>query len=246
MFYTYYPLLIIIQVICVLHALRNNVDRKYIFLLILLPLIGAIIYLYTFFYSKEKMSKVSTSVKGIIQPNYELNSLEKEIRVSDTIRNKVALAQQYARKGRLEEAKVLFEEGLNGFNNEDTEVLKALLSINYSLGDYEKAIEYGERIKPDNIFNTSEEKIALAWSYYNIGKLQKAEDCFKEMNLRFSNYSQRIQYVYFLSENSRRVEAIELAEVMIEETDQMEGYEKKDKRKAIQTVRSIYNELLKA
>ncbi len=76
----FFPIIIMLQVVCLLHAYRNGSDQKWYWLILFYPIIGSIIYLYEHFYSRKNMADLSEGVKGVINSNYEIQKLEKEVK----------------------------------------------------------------------------------------------------------------------------------------------------------------------
>lgn len=225
--YGYYTPVLILQGFCLYHSYKNNTHQKYYWLIIFVPLVGSLVYLYLNFYRKSMIYDISDGIKGLINNNHLVEKLEKETKFTDTMSNKKLLAIQYLNKGRITEAIDLLNSCLVGIHADDQEINRLLLQAYYAQQQYKMCISAGEKIKNDYSFNNAEEKAFLAWAYYYTGDKEKAEIIFKSQDGLFSNYFQRLEYAKFLHHIGRTSEAKKKTIVMIEEIEHMDNYEKR-------------------
>ena len=94
--------LLILQVFCIYHVYKNKREYWWVWLIIFFPLIGCIIYVYKNFYSKKNIENLAEEVKSTTNSNYTIAKLEKELEFSDTIENKVKVADEYVGRGNFE------------------------------------------------------------------------------------------------------------------------------------------------
>ncbi|NOQ72781.1 MAG: hypothetical protein GQ574_12295 [Crocinitomix sp.] len=240
--YGFFPIIIVLQVICLLHAYRKRSDQKWYWLILFFPLIGCLIYLYEHFYSRKNIADLSEGVKGVINSNYEIEKLEKEVKYSSTIANRSNLADKYVVANRFDEAIEMYESCLEGFNKDDPFTLCNLVEVYYLNENYAKAVEAGERIKNHKEFLNSEKRISYALALQKEGRTADARATFEDMDGPFSNYPQRIAFCYFLNEIGERDAAIELLVEMHGEFDRMERKERGQKKKFRQHVNRLYQE----
>jgi len=180
---------------------------------------------------------------GAMNGDRSMDLSEQELELPNTISTRTQLAEKYMDKRRYKEAVELFTSCLEGFNKNDPVIMKRSVLANYLARDHQQAVYYGELLKDDRHFQSAEEKIAYAWALFETGEKEKAEEVFKEMNERYSNYPQRMEYARFLDINARKLEAIELLEVLIEEYEQMEPYERRLKRNTHKDVKAMYKSM---
>ncbi|MBP6237808.1 MAG: hypothetical protein KA270_03330 [Saprospiraceae bacterium] len=212
-------------------------------MIIFVPLVGSLVYLYLNFYKKSLIDDLSDGFRGIVNSNYQVEKLEKETKFTDTMSNKKYLAIQYLNKGRTNEAIDLLNSCLVGIHADDQEINRLLLQAYYSQKEYGKCIAAGEKIKNDYTFANAEEKALLAWAYYYSGDSDKAESIFKSQDGLFSNYFQRLEYSKYLQHIGRATEAKKKLAVMIEEIEHMDKYEKKLKSKIYNEIKTCINAL---
>ncbi|MBK7806438.1 MAG: hypothetical protein IPJ51_09080 [Saprospiraceae bacterium] len=177
--YGYYTPVLILQGFCLYHSYKNNTHQKYYWLIIFVPLVGSLVYLYLNFFKKSLIDDLSDGFKGIVNSNYQVEKLEKETKFTDTMSNKKYLAIQYLNKGRTNEAIDLLNSCLVGIHADDQEINRLLLQAYYSQKEYGKCIAAGEKIKNDYTFANAEEKALLAWAYYYSGDSEKLNQSLK-------------------------------------------------------------------
>lgn len=237
------PLLIITEAFCLYHAYTNKAEQKWFYLILFLPFIGCGIYLYHHFYSRKNLETISEGVKAVINTNYQVENLEKGVEFADTIENKSMLADKYVEMKRYDDAITLYESCLEGFNHDNPEIISRLVKVNQIQGNYENSVFYAEKIENNIDFMNSEEKSYYAWSLFELGRSETAEEKFKEMDRTFSNYFQRLQYSRFLHKSGRREESLDKLTQLINEFDQMGSQEKRFHRDVQQAIRGLQSEV---
>lgn len=243
MLYRLYPLIIVLQVYCIYHAYKNGSERYWYFIIFIFPFLGSILYLYKNVYNRQQVSNLKESAKLVINSNYEVEQLEKEVKFSDTIANKSRLAEKYIEVGRYSEAVNLYKSCLDGFNKNDTYTLMNLVKACYLNNDFEKAIFYGNKLIDNYEFQSAEQKIAYAWSFYELGDIDKAEKVFEEMDHNYSNHLHRKEYASFLIKLDRKEEAKKKLIKLREEFGMMTPIERRGKKAVEREVASLLKEV---
>lgn len=241
--YGYYTPILLLQAFCLYHAYRNNTHQKWLWLIIFIPLIGCLIYLYDTFASRGNLEDVQEGVKTMVNSNYQINKLEKEIKYAPTVSNKVKLADAYVRHNRNVEAISLYQSCLQGLYADDPHLIKKLLQALYLNKDYPAAIECGQKLLQEKSFQNDEARIAYAWSFFHEGNLEEAESNFNAMDLQFTNFPHRVEFCKFLIETKRENEAKEKLEVLMDEIEHMSAFEQKLKRPILRQVKQLHGGL---
>jgi hypothetical protein len=237
-----YPIVFILQGYCVYHAYQNQKEYHWYLIILFLPIIGSLIYLYINFGSKLNLDNVGESIKGVVNNNYEVDKLINESKYSDTISNRIKLADTYASKSNYKAAISLYESCLQGFNSDDLKTKEKLLVAKYFTEDYDGVLELGDTLNDLPIFKNSESRIVYAWSLAFRNNLEKAEEVFKGMVANFSNYVHRYEYAKFLIEQKRSFEAKEMLLELEDEISHMESGEQSRKK----PIRTEINNLLRS
>jgi len=239
------PLIIIVQAYCLYHAYTNKKEYWWYLLILMLPLIGSGIYIYSHIYNKRKVGAVKEGVKQTFVKNYTINKLEKELEFADTFANKMELAEEHSRVGNYGRAIELYESCNGGLHENDTALVLKLIKNQYLVENHEEVVRYGRKIDHVKEFAQSNEKAAYAWSLFRLGREQESEEMFKEMDQPYANYENRLEYAYYLEESNRKEDALDKLEELLKEIHVMDSYEKKLNKVAIREIRRQYDFLRK-
>ncbi len=232
-----YPIILIIQIFCFYHILKHSKDYKWIFIVAFFPLIGAIIYAYIYLLRKDKLKDLQTNLEDHFQPNAKIQRLKKAVQFSDTINNRMALANAYLESNQLTQAIHHYRRCQDKIGMGDVEVNKKLMQAYYLQENYSLVVRTAEEIESDPYFNKSKEKVLYAHSLALTGNPDKADHVFQSMNHRFSNYYHRIEYYKFLEGHQRMEEARQLLDQLMDEIAQMDRKELQLYRREIVEIR---------
>jgi len=236
------PFVVILQVICLYHAYTNNAAQKWYWFILFLPFLGSVFYLYHHFYSRQNVDDLAVGLKGAVSTNYQVEQLEKQVKFADTVTNKSSLADAYVQLERNREAIELYESCLEGFNENDPDILLKLLEVNYRIKEYEKAVSYGDLLSNDRTFAKSVVKASYAWALFEMKKTDLAEKAFEEMDIQFTNYPQRLEYSRFLHQTDQTEDALNLLEEMMEEYDKMQPKQRQSHKEINRLINDLYND----
>lgn len=235
----FYTPIMILQGYCLYHAYQNKSAYYWYILIAVVPLLGCLFYLYSHFYSRDNVDTVVETVKRTVNSNYTVEKLLAEAQVSDTIAAKVRLADEYMNREKFDQAIVLYESCLTGFNAEDPDTMKKLLFSYYENERYEDVERIGTSLLNQKAFQNSDAKLAYAWSKFHLGETTAAERHFEELNVRYSNHEYRAAYAYFLLESNQKEKASALLNELQDEVNHMDAHEKRLKKEAIKDIKIL-------
>jgi hypothetical protein len=238
-FSNYYYLIIGLQGFCLYHAYKNHNHQKWYWIIIFVPVIGSLIYLYENFYSRRNIDTLAEGVRGLVFSNYEVGKLEKEVKYSPTMTNKLNLGDAYLERGRYDDALALYASCEKGFNENNPDLLRKLLKVHFLKKDYAKVVEYGKRLEPVKTIGDSEEKAAYAWALHYTGETERAEAKFKELDTRFANYPSRLEYARYLLETDRPAAAKTLLTNLLDEYEGMDRHERNSKKWVVREAKKL-------
>ena len=237
--FRFLPLVVIIQVLCLYHAYRNRASQQWFWLILFFPLIGSIIYLYDHFYNRKNVEAISEGIKGVVNSNYRVEQLEKELQRTDSYANKIMLAQKYLELQRYKEAIPLFESCLQEPQQNKEDLYIALTEAYYHQQDYKKVVELGQKLENSKAVNKSTAKIYFAWALYHTANTDDAHRAFMDTDLRFSNYWHRLQFVDFLQKTEQLADAHALLTELQHEFDIMTPQERKRNKQVAKEVAQL-------
>ena len=113
------------------------------------------------------------------------------------------------------------------------------MKAHYQLRNYDKVIEYGDRIKETLAFKKGDVKVLYAWSLHYLGQSSTAQIVFKTYDHQFSNFPHRIEYAKFLQAAGKWSEKNNLLNRMKDEIQHMEPREKKMKANVLREINGM-------
>lgn len=226
----FYYIIIGLQAICVIHCIRKGSLNNWIWVIIFLPLVGCIAYIFTEMFTRNDMKNVQQGVGTVFHPSGKIKKLEENLRFADTFNNKVALADAYLEAGQTNRAIGLYESSLTGNFTENDLVLKQLILAYARVQRYADIIPVARKIYKQPEFARSKAHILYAIALEHTGDVEQAEKEFRMMKARYSNFESRYQYSRFLMRVNRPEEARQLLVEMLEEAPHLSHIEKRTSR----------------
>lgn len=223
---------------CLYHVYSNSRDYKWYLIIFLIPLFGCLVYLYFQFVNRQNIDLVSDTVQNVFSGSSKIDKLHKELNFSDTIANRLNLANEYLVVGESKLAKEQYLKCLSGAHKNDKSILTKLLQANYLEKDFNAVVEIGNELKNDVNFKKSNERVAYAFALQEINQLDLAEAEFRQMDTKYSNYFQRYNYAKFLNDIERNEASKEKLQELESEIEQMDRREKRFHDEIIRLIRT--------
>jgi hypothetical protein len=220
-FDNYYYYVIGLQAICVFHAMKNGNQGKWIYIIVFLPVIGCLIYFFSEILNKRHVSSLQSDVVNIVNPGARIKELERKFKFSETLANRQALADAYLEKGQNEQAIELYEPALTGLFENNEHIINQLIRAYFAVERYDDILRIAPRIARSFNFSKNRSSLQYALALEKTGKTSEADELFKTLNHRFSNYEARYNYGQFLIRMERLKEADAVFTTIINEASQM-------------------------
>jgi len=234
MFYgggSYYYLIIGLQIFCAIHCLRRGTQGRWLWIIIVLPVLGSLIYIYQEILSNRRFNTPKINIGAVINPGGNIKKLEDELNFTDTFANRMKLADAYLAAGQTEKAADLYKSSLTGAFAENEHGLMQLMIAYYELQQYEEVIPIAKKLYKIPQFARSKAHLAYAMSLEELGQIDEAENEFKAMKGRYSYFEQRYQYGLFLLRNERETDAWTIFSDMLNEEQHLSQMEKRSNSK---------------
>ncbi len=231
--YLYY-VIIGLQVICVIHCIRRSNPGYWLWLIILLPFVGCIAYLFTEIFTKRDLQNVQSGMGDVLFPSGKIKRLESNLRFSDTFNNRIALADAYLHAGMHDRAIELYESSLQGNFTENEYVFSQLILAHFHKKNYEKIIPLGKKLSGSPQFTRSRTHLFYALSLQFRGHHEDAEIEYLKMKSKFANYEARYHYAKLLLHTNRHDEAHQLLSDIVNEASHLNYRERRDNRQWFQ------------
>ena len=223
----FYFFIIVLQAVCVIHCIRKGKQNNWIWIIVFLPIVGCLAYIFTEVFTGREMQNVQSGLGTIFNPGGKLKKLENNLRFSDTFNNRVALADACLEANQTNRAIELYESGLTGNFTENEYVLSKLVIAYFQAKRYDDILPVVRKIYKLPQFARSRAHILYATALGYTGNLELAEKEFKTMKTKFSNYEARYRYGRFLAGNGRNEEARNLFHEMVNESPHLSSRERR-------------------
>lgn len=217
----YYYLIIGLQAYCVYHAIKNRNEYYWFFVIIFLPILGSVIYLFTQVFNKRDIDTVQKELVSVINPTKKVRDFQKQVEFADTFQNRLLLGDAYYEIGDYSSGIGEFEIALSGSHADDIGVIKRLIEGYYQTSQYDKVIAKAEKIKDTPDFTASRSQFLYGLSLEETGGSEEAEENLKAIDKRYSNYEERYQLATFLVRKNKKQEAKEILKEITVESEYM-------------------------
>jgi hypothetical protein len=236
----FFPWGIILQALAVLHFLRRRPDTYWLFIIIFLGPLGALIYLCV--EGIPDLGLVGQSFRGFSRRK-RIRDLEALVQVNSAVGNWEELGDLLMDEGRLVPARAAFDRAITGGSTTlDPFYRRGACAV--LLGDGAPAIPDLERVvakEPDYDFYRAAGLLAEAYAL--TGQSDKADAMFRKATVTSTLSETYLNYSDFLAAQGRNAEAREWANKVLEKKPAMPGYLKRRERpwfrRANKTLRRI-------
>lgn len=133
-------LMLFVQIGFAVHALRRGYPIFWVFLIVFVPVIGCLLYVIMVLLPEFTQSRTAMggarALRNALDPGRELRELRDALDTTDTVGNRVALAEAYVRLGKLDEAIELYQSSLTGIYRVDPVLLLGLAAAQVESGQF--------------------------------------------------------------------------------------------------------------
>lgn len=237
----YYYLIIVAQIICILHALKTG-RRDWLYLLIFLPAVGAIIY-----FIREMLPDITSghflqNLQRALFSGSNIKDLERKVRISDTVTNKLNLAAAYAGRKEYGRAAELAKSCLSDLYTNDPAIMLDVARYSFLNEQYDESVMYFDKALAlkNNRLERPEDELIYARALEMTGNNDRAEEVFKKVIRVDHSFEAMYYYGMMLKKLNRNQEAGTLFQQVQDEKDLHPRYVR---RRNAQWVRASRREL---
>lgn len=228
-------LIIALQVICGIHVVRTGRPLYWIFIIVVAPLLGSIIYILSQMLPDMSSSPAARRLKeqaiDTIDPERRLRMLTDRFDTADTADTRKALAEEYMRHGRHAEAVPILEGALGGVHATDPILLQTLARAHFARGDFVQATQTLERIKASNPnYESADAHLLYARGLEGEGRLAEARAEYEAVARYFPGVEAKCHYAQFLDKQGELSTAQTLYGDVVRSLDKAGRHFKRDQR----------------
>jgi hypothetical protein len=205
----------IIQFSFAFHALKTGRDQKWIWIIILAPVVGCLAYYFmeVFPHSREErqLRKRIHDIAKTLNPDGELKRRTEDVTDTASVENRAKLADECLEKGMFDEAIRLYEGCLEGPHKDDPRILFACARAYFYNGNHRQAEEILQRLeKAHPRFRRDEAQLLEARVLEAIGETPRSVEIFERLRTTYVGFEAKYRYALLLKRLGREAEAAEL------------------------------------
>ncbi|WP_343305125.1 tetratricopeptide repeat protein [Chitinophaga niabensis] len=201
-----YYLILIVQGICIFHAFKTG-RRDYVYIILFVPVIGCAIYIIREILPEINRGDFWNNLQRIFFPGARIRDLERRLRISDTITNKMNLAEEYMLSKQYDKAITLTQSCIAQRPN-DQGILLTLAKIQFHNGQFaESAANFHKVLSIKNRINNSVDELLYAQALEKSGEKERAEEEYNRIIRLHHSLEARYRLGLLLKEQQRQQEA---------------------------------------
>jgi hypothetical protein len=205
---------LVIAVALAVHAMKTGRSQWWLFILLLVPLIGSIAYvvieLIPAIFRSHGARKMRGAVGTALDPDKEWRERARQAELVDSVDAKRAFAEECEKKGMWSEAIRLYEAAATGIFADDPAVLTGLARAQLGIGDAEAALATLHKLEETHAHRSQEAHLLLARALEAAGSTDEALAEYGEVSRYYAGFEARARYGMLLLKQGRVAQAREM------------------------------------
>jgi hypothetical protein len=236
----FYPWGIILQVVAIVHFIRRRPDTYWIFIILFLGPLGALIYLFAEAVPDIGLARQSFKV---FPRRKRIGELEFAIRDNPSAGNYEELGNLYMDDGNFQSARAAFDKAIAArADTLDTFYRRGVCAL--QLGDAAAAIPDLERaVAKESDYDFHRAAGLLAHAYALTGQKEKAEALFRQVTILSTLSETYLNFANLLASEGRTAEARQWAQKVLDKEPTMPGYLRRRERPWFRSARLMLKQL---
>ncbi len=210
-----YLLIPLLQITCLVHALRSGRDRTWIYILALLPGVGVLAYLIVeilpgFWHSRTGRDLQHQTLRRL-DPGREVRRRREALEEADTVDNRRLLAEAMADAGEYNEAVDIYRAILTGIHADDPGMLLGMARAAFAAGLFEEGVSTVLRLGETNPrYQPVEAQLLYARALEALHRDEEAAREYAQLVTHAPGEEVRCRYAMLLQRRGRALEAMGL------------------------------------
>jgi len=197
------------------HVMRTGRDTFWIWILLMAPGIGAIVYIalniVPDIFGGTTARRLGQAARATLDPNREYREAKAACDETPTVRNQSRLAAAALHLNRPAEAEALYRAAASGIHAEDPVLLLGLANALLELNRPAEALEVLERLgRNEDGGRTPPAALAMGRAYEGVGRIAEADTAYDWAAQRMPGFEALARYAAFMARHGRRDEAREV------------------------------------
>jgi hypothetical protein len=202
---------LIFQIFFAVHAIKTG-RHRWIFIILIFPVVGSLIYFFAE-YLPDLQNEAALKKKRYTNSPTNIKQLQKQLEITDTIQNKIKLAEGYFLNRQYQESINLLEPCLAGPYKNDQHILEGLTYSYFFVGNFDNSLIILSKIEENrNGQLTNDLKLHKAKALEAIGNYDLALEQYESLIKTFSGEEAKCRYAKLLKKYGQNNKARELFE----------------------------------
>ncbi len=212
-----YFVFFIIQILCIVHVFKEGKPIYWVFIIFFFPPVGCIVYVFVEFLPSIKHHPYVRSLGGAKKAGKRrLKQLQEAVEDSDTVQNKVDLADAYLSRDEFSQSTVIYRECLEGVHKDDSVIIYKLSESLFGEEKYQESLELLlqlEKLKYRDYRSDREFQAAICYSY--VGNFDKGIELLEKISDSYSGEEAKYRLGVLYLKVEREEDALEVFEKII-------------------------------
>lgn len=202
-----------LQLLCVVHAIKNNKNTSWIWIVLFVPYVGGLAYILVEivpgFTGAGGMDTVRSTLIDFINPNQKFETVKQKASYSPSYKNLIDYADMLLERKDYGEALRIYESQNEGIFRGERELVYRIALANYYCGDYPKALELVRGLfqEDEKLLKSSRESLLYLQILEKTEDPERVKEEYRAVNERIRNNTIEIPYLTYLLELGDSAEA---------------------------------------
>ena len=237
-----YLLIPLLQITCIIHALRSGRDRTWVWILMFLPGIGVLAYLVMEILPGLWGSRTSRGLQHQamrhLDPTRDVRRRREALEEADTVDNRRLLAEALADAGECKDAVEIYRGILTGIHADDPGMLLGMSKAAFAAGLFDEALRTVLHLGETNPrYQPVEAQLFYARTLEALGRDDEAAREYDQLVAHAPGEEVRCRYALLLQRRGRVLEAMGLFKEVLSRSKRAPGHYRRQEREWIDIAR---------
>lgn len=224
---------LIASILCAIHAVRTGRTSPWLWILIIAPGLGALVYIVTQiipeYFGSYSGRRLTRKVADTLNPTRERKRIEAELIRADTLENRRRLAEECLRLGDYEYAEMLFADGMKGIYADDPVLLYGLARAQLEQGKGAATLGTLDRHdQADASHRRDESALMRARALELDGQQDAALAAYADVEDRIPGEEGRVRHALLLLQMGRQDEARQRLQALLKRAEVQPKYYRRE------------------
>lgn len=225
----------VVQLLLILHVVKTGRSQYWIYILLLAPGLGGLAYFIAEILPEMMGTRgarqAMTNARRAFNPEGDYRTLANELDTADTVENRMRLAEESLRLGKIEQAIMLYKTALTGMYKDDPVLMHGLARAYFAAGDFVNCTATLDALKAANpTFESGDAHLLYARSLEGQGRRDEALQEYEAVSRYFAGAEARCRYALLLKQAGRLQEAKQMFAEVVRGVDKATGPFKRAQR----------------